>query len=106
MKSVDDPFPEDDVAVTARDPKNEKRLALRDEDQIVFLMHSPVGRGFVWDQLADAGVYRTSFAAEATHSTAFAEGKREQGLKLLARVMKHAPEFFYTMTQEAQSHEN
>lgn len=100
MKSVDDPFPEDDVAVTARDPQNEKRLALRDEDQIVFLMHSPVGRGFVWAQLADAGVYRTSFAGEQTHISAFAEGKREQGLKLLARVMKYAPDYYLTMTKE------
>lgn len=100
MKSVDDPFPEDDVTATARDPKNEKRLALRDEDQIVFLMHSPVGRSFVWDQLADAGVYRTSFVGEATHATAFAEGKRDQGLKLLARVMKYAPDHFLTMTKE------
>ena len=100
MKSVDDPFPEDDVAVTARDPQNEKRLALRDEDQIVFLMEQPLGRGFVWDQLSDAGVFRSSFAEEATHRTAFNEGKRVQGLKLLARVLQYAPDYYLTMTKE------
>lgn len=105
MKSVDDPFPEDDVAVTARDPKNEKRLALRDEDQIRFLMEQPIGRGIVWDQLSDAGIFRASFAGEATHQTAFNEGKRHAGLALLGRVMKYAPEFYFTMTQEANSHD-
>ena len=103
MKTIDNPFPEEADATPARDPKNEKRLALRDEDQIVFLMNNPLGRGFVWDQLSAAGVFHSSFAGEATHATAFAEGKRQAGLDLLMRVLQYTPDFYLTMTKEANT---
>lgn len=105
MKTVDNPFPEDDVLDPRRTAERDKRLALRDEDQIKFLMESPLGRGIVWDQLSAAGVFRSSFAGEHTHETAFNEGKRAAGLDLLARVMRWAPQFYFTMTQEANSHD-
>jgi hypothetical protein len=84
-----------------------KQAALVAEIQVSdmrWLMADPQGRRFVWRLLAEAGVFNTTYTGEAL-SSAFMEGKRAQGLKLLGEVMQHCPERFSQMQKEARTNE-
>lgn len=74
----------------------------QDEDDMRWLMADERGRRLVWNWLADAGLYRSSYAVEPI-VMAFNEGQRNRGLALHAQVMHHAPEQFIRMLAEAQS---
>jgi hypothetical protein len=69
-----------------------------------WLMADPQGRRFVWRLLTEAGVFHSTYTGEAL-SSAFAEGKRAQGLKVLGEVMQHCPERFSQMQKEARTNE-
>jgi hypothetical protein len=69
-----------------------------------WLMSDPQGRRFVWRQLTEAGVFQLTFTGEPL-SSAFKEGARSGGLKLLGEVMQHCPERFSQMQKEARAHE-
>ena len=59
------------------------------------------GRRFIWRLLDRAGIYRSSF----NHSgslMAFAEGKRDMGLFLLAEVSEASPNGFLKLIAENQ----
>jgi hypothetical protein len=63
-----------------------------------WLMRHEAGRRIVWDLLAEAGIFRTSFTGDNT--TFFNEGKRQIGLSVLARVNQHCPERYLAMLNE------
>ena len=73
-----------------------------EESDIKWLMSSKRGRRIVWRQLDQAGVFRSSFNTNAM-SMAFAEGGRNQGLRLLASVHALCPEHYPAMMKE-QAH--
>lgn len=58
---------------------------------MAWLMSGPRGRRIVWRALERAGVFRTSYSSDAL-AMAFAEGARNEGLRLLAAV-QHLPEY-------------
>jgi hypothetical protein len=60
------------------------------------------GRMFVYGLLEDMGVYRISFAGEATHTTAFNEGERNSGNKLVEKVCTLGEEYYILMRNEAR----
>lgn len=74
----------------------------QEEDDVRWLMGDERGRRLVWRWLSEAGLFRTSYAPEAL-AIAFAEGQRNQGLRLQALVMEHAPQQFVRMLAEAQA---
>jgi hypothetical protein len=74
-------------------------------DDLSWLMSDKRGRRFVWRLLSAAGVYQLSFVAGDQSVTAFREGNRNQGLQLVALVMKHCPERFSEMQKEARNHD-
>jgi hypothetical protein len=69
------------------------------------LMQDPDGRRFVWDILADCGVFRTPFAMDP-YATAFNAGKQSVGQMLLAEVTAVVPELYIQMLQEPKDEEN
>jgi hypothetical protein len=73
-------------------------------DDLCWLMGDKRGRRFVWRQLSEAGVYQLTFTGEAL-SSAFNEGKRNQGLKLLAQITRHCPDRLFEMQKEARTNE-
>ena len=94
-----DPLAENAIP-TGRDPSVDKLRLMREQDQIRHTMETPLGRGLVWEILASSGVFRSTFTGESTHTSAYNEGRRAVGLELFAKVMKHAPRLYDTMTQE------
>ncbi|HEX4919321.1 MAG TPA: hypothetical protein VFV92_01100 [Candidatus Bathyarchaeia archaeon] len=72
------------------------------EDGIVMrgLMDTMQGRQFVYNKLAAAHVFHTSFSPNAL-IMAFNEGERSRGLDLLADIMMYCPEKYVLMTREA-----
>lgn len=81
--------------------KNEKRDLQTDEQRadIERLMLTIWGRRIMWRVLGDAGVFRLSYAGDAL-ATAFNEGGRNLGLRLLDDVHKVCPDKYTLMLQE------
>lgn len=75
--------------------------ALRWEvEDLVWLMASKRGRRVMWRLLTNAGVYRLSYTPSDALQTAFNEGQRNSGLRLLALLQEHCREAYALMVQE------
>lgn len=88
----------------AQQKEQEAAAALDREKAIAdfkWLMADPRGRRIVWRQLADSGMFISSFDPTAMRM-AFNEGKRNEGIKLLAKVHEHCPDLYSTMMKEQQ----
>lgn len=59
------------------------------------------GRKLFWSYLSFCGVYRTSFTNDYG-TTAYNEGRRSVGLKILDDIVSASPEFFMLMMKENQ----
>jgi hypothetical protein len=64
-----------------------------------WLMSNKRGRRFVYRMLERAGVWRLSFSTNAL-SMAFAEGTRNEGLRLLAQITEHCLDRYAEMLRE------
>jgi hypothetical protein len=62
----------------------------RADNDLRFVMADARGRHFVWQLLGDAGLYRSTFSADAL-VMAHNEGKRDMGLRLLDRLLRVTP---------------
>lgn len=88
----------EDARTGAAQAASEQALRWEVED-LVWLMGIKRGRRIVWRQLSHAGVYRSSFTPDAS-VTAFNEGQRNIGLRLLAQLMTHCSSDYALMVQE------
>lgn len=66
-----------------------------------WLMESKRGRRILWRMLERAGVYRLSFNTNSM-TMAFAEGARNEGLRLVALIHAAAPDLYPLMLKEAR----
>jgi len=77
-----------------------ERLAREtEESDVKWLMGSQRGRRIVWRLLDRAGVFRLSFNTNAMHM-AFAEGNRNEGLRLISQIHSLCPELYPVMLKE------
>lgn len=68
----------------------EQAQANREDDDVNrtrYMLGHPLGRAYVWKALEECGVFGASFAGERPLTTAFHEGRRDIGIRLLAEVM-------------------
>lgn len=80
------------------------RLERQEADDTAWLMSGKRGRRIVWRLLDRAGVFRHVFTGDAL-GTAFAEGCRNEGLRLLAAV--HAlPDYSLMVAENAPQRQN
>lgn len=70
------------------------------DEAFKWLMGDARGRMLMWQRLAEAGVFRSSFGATA-ELTAFHEGRRDMGLRDLGNIMRLCPEQYMRMTAES-----
>lgn len=91
----------DPVAVnTAR--KRAARADRERHDVVASLMEIKEGRAWMHGMLDVCHCFATSFVQGDALSSAFKEGERNIGLRLLADVMKSAPDQYVTMIKEAK----
>lgn len=77
------------------------RLTAKTEaDDLVWLLSSKRGRRMAWRQLERAGVFRLSFNTNAMQM-AFAEGARNEGLRLLSQIHAVSPDAYPLMLRES-----
>lgn len=82
------------------------RQADRDRGAVIIgVMDSKIGRNYIWEQLAAAHVFTTSYSTDAL-AMAFAEGERNSGLRLLDDIMSWCPEQFTLMMREQNDRRN
>ena len=84
--------------------KAAKALEAERATVIFTLMSSSAGRSYVHDWLVRSHVFQTSFSNDP-YRTAFAEGERNAGLRLLTDVMSSAPDQYISMMREASDKE-
>lgn len=70
-----------------------------------WLMTQKRARRYIWRQLEQAGVFRSSFTGDALQM-AFFEGRREMGLRVLGLIHEHAPESYQLMLTEQNDRRN
>jgi hypothetical protein len=77
------------------------------QQTITTLMSTSFGREWIWDILASCHCFVTTFSGDALTS-AFAEGERNVGLRILADILVACPEQYIQAQREAndRSHLN
>lgn len=95
----------DQTAEREAKAKARKLDALSEIDELLWLMSDPRGRRFIWRQLDGFGVYRLSYVQGDPAHSAFNEGRRNEGLKLMSQILEHCPARFTEMQKEAKRHE-
>ncbi len=94
-----DPLDLESQEAARADKQDRARLDAQVEaDDIKWLMGSKRGRRIVQRQLDRAGVWQLSFNTNSM-TMAFNEGRRNEGLRLMAAIMLHAPDRYTDMTQ-------
>ncbi len=78
------------------------RIAKEKGDFIAGVMAGKDGRRWIYGLLEAAHCFRTSYVAGDPYATAFSEGERNQGLRILSEVMRVAPAQYTIMIEEAQ----
>jgi hypothetical protein len=96
-----DPLDTSSLDKARKDSGAKEKLALQTEaEDVKWLMSSKRGRRILWRQLERAGVFKLSFNTNSM-TMAFAEGARNEGLRLLASIHRHCPDLYPTMLKEA-----
>lgn len=93
---------EDTEALRKKRATERRREQRKEANDFLEVMGTPAGRRVVYTQLAHAGVFRTTFAADP-YVSAFNEGQRNGGLWLFARITQHTPEHYALMLKENTS---
>lgn len=88
----------DPVAVQGKASK-QKRAQAEADMALATLLRTTPGRRWMWATLCGCGVYATTFRPDGL-TMAFNEGQRAVGLRLLADVMRVAPDQYVTMAEE------
>jgi len=93
-----------DLAATARQTATERQAVQRvmavERDRLRRLLSGELGRWFVMQQIERAGVFRATFDPASDRVSAFNEGARNNGLRLLNEVLEACPELWETMVRE------
>jgi len=91
--------------VRAEQDERSQHVRLQEQDDLKWLMADKRGRRIVWRWLERAGVWRLSFTPDAL-AMAFAEGGRNQGLRLLDLLLQTCPKLYHTMMEETHDDRN
>lgn len=77
-----------------------KRDAELDDEALQVVLRTPQGRRVCWRLLERSGLHQMSYAGEQTHVTAFNEGNRNQGQRLLADILRLDAACYLTMLRD------
>lgn len=95
--------PVDLVGQAARKAEDEHQARIRrlqEKQDFLWLIKMPQFRRFVWRKLEEAGVFNTTFRPGQPDHSAFLEGRRDAGLRVLHELHEWAPEMYEVMVKE------
>jgi hypothetical protein len=96
-----DPTDTDEQDRQADEKAAGSRVAADNEDaDFKWLMGSRRGRRIVWGAIERAGVFRSSFNTNSM-AMAFNEGRKNEGLRVLAKINALCPDLYAVMAKEA-----
>jgi hypothetical protein len=97
-----DPLDLDRIEQSAEERDLRAKLEAKVEnDDFMWLMSSKRGRRTVWRALERSSIYKTSFNSDAMQM-AFAEGMKQEGLRITAQIFELCPERYSEMADEAR----
>lgn len=99
---TDEPYRADDPVQVRKRQTKAQRAAEQGLDDWRWLLADRRGRRIVWAMLEEAGIFRSAFDPDRPQVTAFNEGQRNAGLRILNAVMQADPDAFVTMQREAK----
>ena len=70
---------------------------------VTAVMSTVEGRSIVWSILVEAGVFRMSYVSGDPYATAFNEGSRNHGNRILAEIQDVCPELYLQAMNEAKT---
>ena len=76
---------------------------LADDEFLRSALRSRAGRKYFWRLLERCHIFETSYVQGSFDGTAFREGERNFGQRLLADIMRVAPESYLEMTNEQKA---
>lgn len=95
-----DPFDLDAQAQAEQDAQAKSKRAMQQEiEDIKWLMSNKRGRRYLYGVLERAGVMQLSFNTNAMMMS-FNEGRRNEGLATLAKILAHCPDQYVSMLKE------
>lgn len=80
--------------------KTEKRTRIQELGDVEWVLQTPSGRRFFWRLMEFCGIFELSHTRGDTHQTAFHEGMRNVGLKMMVDLMEAQPEAYLRMREE------
>jgi hypothetical protein len=97
----------DDVDVSDRTQvRAARRSAAAEEreegERLAAFLGQPIARRWMWRLLEACHTFSTSFD-DNPYRTAFREGERNVGIRILADIMRNCPHQYSVMTQEAEN---
>lgn len=101
MSDVELLTPEDEISLAAEQNKKAENQRKNELNDLKLVMETECGRRVIWRLMEQAGVFSSSYTGEAL-SSAFAEGKRNSGLRLFNEVMQACPDLYLVMAAEAK----
>ena len=93
-----------DAQQVAKAKSRQKTRSLQKKAAFRKFMSDPEGRMWMWDLLTLCGIFHSSFSMDALR-TAFNEGRRDIGLRLLADINQLSPDLYMRMVGENQEKE-
>lgn len=84
-----------------KDKADKQAIRERQTRQVIAdLLSTPAGRNWMWSVLSDCNVFSQTFVPQEADTTAFNEGIRSVGNKLIAQIMQTDPTLYVTMMTE------
>lgn len=80
--------------------KRERRTRQQELADLTYVLSTSKGRRLIWRLMETCGVHEISYVRGDTHHTAFLEGQRNVGNKLLADVMDCEASLYQLMREE------
>ena len=102
MSQEEKPYNAGDEAQVKDRVKKSKLRELQRKEGLGRIMDSLEGRMWMWALLEVCGIYHTSFSENAL-TMAFAEGRRDIGLRIVADIIKISPAQYARMVEENQN---
>ena len=91
------------VEKAERQHRNRETIA---REELALILQQREVRNFLWTLLEECGIYDISHRGEETHETAFNEGARNVGNKIIEKLDDAVPHTYMKMYTENRKDEN